>query len=65
MAIVVAHDLSKKYGDRQALHPTSFILDAGTVTVLAGPNGAGKSTLLKRMTSMVAGADSAATGAAP
>lgn len=55
MAVVVAQDLSKKYGDRQALHPTSFTLDAGTVTVLAGPNGAGKSTLLKRMTSMVAG----------
>src|SRR5437867_12911877 len=66
MAIVVAHELDKRYRRTWALRQVEFELTDGGVTALVGPNGAGKSTLLKlcigfeRPTAgrlMVAGAD--------
>ena len=40
-------DLSKHYGDTQALDALRFKLPAGRVVGLLGPNGSGKTTLLK------------------
>lgn len=39
--------LSKRYGDRLALHPTDLEIPSGKVTALIGPSGCGKSTLLR------------------
>ena len=43
-------DLSKAYGQVQALKGVSFHVNAGEVVGLLGPNGAGKTTLMKVMT---------------
>lgn len=41
-----ANDLSRRYGEFEALRSTNFLLNAGDLVVVAGPNGSGKSTLL-------------------
>ena len=46
-ALVQLEDVSKRYGDAIALHPTNFSIEAGKTTVLIGPSGCGKSTLLR------------------
>ena len=45
-AMVVAHNVSKWFGDLVAVSDVSFALGPG-VTALLGPNGAGKSTMLR------------------
>ena len=41
-------DVTVRYNHvKEALHPTSLSLDAGTVTALIGPSGCGKSTFLR------------------
>ena len=45
--MLVAQDISKRYGAVQALHEVRLDLPAGQVTALVGDNGAGKSTLVK------------------
>jgi ABC-2 type transport system ATP-binding protein len=44
--LLAARGLAKRYGDKPALEPTDFELDARETVALVGPNGAGKSTLL-------------------
>lgn len=44
---VIVDDVSKIYGNQQALDHISFSVDSGTILGILGPNGAGKSTLLK------------------
>ena len=48
------HDVSKKYGDVQALAPTDLDIKPGKTTVLLGPSGCGKSTLLRIIVGLVA-----------
>ena len=43
------HGVSKSYGARQALHPTSFELWPGEVMAVVGESGSGKSTLLNTL----------------
>src|SRR5690606_39252496 len=42
-----------RYGDRDALRPTSFTVAAATFVALGGPNGAGKSSLIKALAGVV------------
>jgi ABC-type multidrug transport system ATPase subunit len=46
MQVLSIEDLSKKYGNIQALTNVSFSVSAGTVFGILGPNGSGKTTLL-------------------
>src|SRR5690349_1157653 len=40
-------NLSKRFGEMQALAPTNFTFKKGATTALLGPSGCGKSTLLR------------------
>ena len=46
MPIVTIEDLSKRYGNIQALKNVSFTVPKGSVFGILGPNGSGKTTLL-------------------
>ena len=46
-------DVSKRFGDFQALEKTSLTVDAGKTTVLLGPSGCGKSTLLRLIVGLI------------
>jgi len=47
---IVTENLSKKYGDFEAVKNISFSVKKGTIFGLLGPNGAGKSTTIKILT---------------
>jgi ABC-2 type transport system ATP-binding protein len=44
---VLVENVSKRYGDVQAVSSVSFEVEAGEVYALLGPNGAGKTTMLE------------------
>jgi ABC-2 type transport system ATP-binding protein len=46
-ALIVARDLTKKYGKHVALDRANFSVEAGRIVGLIGPNGAGKTTALR------------------
>ena len=46
-SLVIAKDVSKRYGDVRAVDHVSFEIEKGRIMGLIGPNGAGKTTLLK------------------
>jgi osmoprotectant transport system ATP-binding protein len=46
-ALVKLVDVSKRYANGIALHPTNLSLERAKTTVLIGPSGCGKSTLLR------------------
>jgi len=46
-ALVKLVNVSKRYADAAALHPTNLSIEHGKTTVLIGPSGCGKSTLLR------------------
>ncbi len=51
--VVVAQDLSKRYGDFWAVKNNSFCIKKGEIFGLLGPNGAGKSTTFKMMCALI------------
>ena len=51
--ILVANDLQKAYGPRQALQNLSFSLNPGRILGFLGPNGAGKTTSIRILTTML------------
>ncbi|MDB5055493.1 MAG: multidrug transporter ATP-binding protein [Bacilli bacterium] len=50
---VVVDNLSKRFGDFQAVDAVSFRVEPGECFGLLGPNGAGKSTTIKMMTTLL------------
>ena len=48
-AIVEVNELSRSFGDKDALHRMSFRAEVGLVYGLVGANGAGKTTLIKHL----------------
>lgn len=56
--LLVATNLSKRYGERTLFEGLSFTLSTGTRLAIAGTNGSGKTTLLR----MMAGEESSDTG---
>src|SRR3990170_2377401 len=51
--VLVAEDLRKSYGPREALRGLSFSLDAGRILGFLGPNGAGKTTAIRILTTIL------------
>ena len=47
--MVLAKDLKKRYGDKQAVDGISFTVKKGEIFGILGPNGAGKTTTLEMM----------------
>lgn len=48
--MVIAKNLTKKYGQREAISKVSFQLKKGEIVGFLGPNGAGKTTTMKILT---------------
>ena len=51
--VIRVRGVTRRFGERVALHPTSFDVGPGGVTALLGPNGSGKSTLLRSIVGLV------------
>lgn len=51
MSALLAHGLTRRFGERTAVDGVSFAVESGECVAIVGPNGAGKTTLL----SMIAG----------
>jgi ABC-2 type transport system ATP-binding protein len=58
--MIEARGLTKRYGDKTAVHDLSFSVKPGIVTGFLGPNGAGKSTTMR----MILGLDRPTAGSA-
>ena len=52
--MIEVQNLSKTYGERQAIHALNFTVNKGEVVGFLGPNGAGKSTTMKIITGYMA-----------
>jgi ABC-type multidrug transport system ATPase subunit len=59
--MIVATDLSKRYGRKEVLRGLSFEARPGEITLLVGANGAGKSTTMKVLAGLAAADGGAAT----
>jgi ABC-2 type transport system ATP-binding protein len=51
--MIEIRDLSKSYGEIQALQSTNIDIQKGEIVGLLGPNGAGKTTLMKMITGVL------------
>jgi len=51
--ILIAEELRKAYGPREALRELSFSLQAGRILGFLGPNGAGKTTAIRILTTIL------------
>ena len=58
IAMIEAHHLTKRYGDKTAVEDLSFTVRPGVVTGFLGPNGSGKSTPMR----MILGLDAPTSG---
>ena len=47
---ITVKNLTKTYGEQQAVNDISFSLEQGEIVGFLGPNGAGKSTTMKMIT---------------
>lgn len=47
--MIELRQVSKRFGDRIALHPFDLVVRGGETVALVGPNGAGKSTALRML----------------
>ena len=56
--MIVAENLTKRYGEKTAVSDVSFTVQPGKVTGFLGPNGAGKSTTMR----MIVGLDRPTSG---
>jgi ABC-2 type transport system ATP-binding protein len=56
--LLTVSGVSRRYGDRVALHPLDLTLAPGQCVAILGPNGSGKSTLLR----IASGRDKPSTG---
>lgn len=45
--LLECHNLTKRYGNKEALSDISFSLESGRIIGLLGPNGSGKTTFIK------------------
>lgn len=45
--MISLQNVSKSFGDKQALHHVAFEISAGEIVALLGPNGAGKTTTMR------------------
>jgi ABC-2 type transport system ATP-binding protein len=52
-AIISAKDLTKKFGDFEAVKGISFEVTKGKIFAFLGPNGAGKTTTIKMLTTLL------------
>lgn len=50
---IALKNISKRFDETTALHPTDMLIEAGKITVLIGPSGCGKSTLLRLITGLL------------
>jgi ABC-2 type transport system ATP-binding protein len=48
--VIEAHDLSKAYGDVQAVDHVTLTVEKGALYGLLGPNGSGKTTMIRMLT---------------
>lgn len=52
--MIEVRDISKRFGDVEAVRDVSFLASDGQITGLLGPNGAGKSTTLRILSTVIA-----------
>jgi len=53
MAAIEVKNISKKYGEVEALRDVSFSVNEGEIFGLIGPDGAGKTTLFRILTTLI------------
>ena len=53
MDAIVASELSKSFGNIEALKGTSFVVKENEIFGLIGPNGAGKTTTLRIVSTLI------------
>jgi ABC-2 type transport system ATP-binding protein len=58
--VIEVESLTKRYGDKIAVHDLSFVVPPGVVTGFLGPNGSGKSTTMR----LILGLDAPSSGTA-
>src|SRR5687767_359698 len=51
--MIVAQNISVRFGDREVLRDVSIVAKSGEVVALLGPNGVGKTTLLRTLNGTV------------
>jgi len=52
--VITVAGVSRRYGDRVAVHDLTFDVRPGRVTGFVGPNGAGRSTTMRMMVGLTA-----------